>query len=401
MQRNVIAGLLIGATMLWSNDFAIPTAGLFSIFYCSYFYFEEKATWKFSAMIFCLTAILSWGVLLSLITVGHPFELIKFNFIDVAKDQWWYYGPYGPSTRIFEFSHLPRLISGENYFPLVILLMASMVAIKTKKIEHVLLAGIGLTLFAGGSLASLGGHIDEYFGGFYYWGAATTILVFLRGIQLFATLITESNPQLIIHLEAGLLIIVFFCLLIGASVRWIDYKEYITIAKNDSSRFYVPELGGYLGKDWMGYIGYARQNKNRKVIEDYWGIWSALNNTFPSWPVDSVIHALGSIRNTAKLALADADFIISTRYAASPQWQPWGLSQNYWFYDELLSSWEPYSSSPTTIVWRKIEKIREYSDIGCNVSVRGNSFTIASKSKGYYKVILNYTKSVPGLMALS
>ena len=93
MQRNVIAGLLIGATMLWSNDFAIPTAGLFSIFYCSYFYFEEKATWKFSAMIFCLTAILSWGVLLSLITVGHPFELIKFNFIDVAKDQWWYYGP--------------------------------------------------------------------------------------------------------------------------------------------------------------------------------------------------------------------------------------------------------------------------------------------------------------------
>lgn len=147
LKRNILAGILIGISLLWSNDFAIPTAGLFVVFYFLLFYSKENSNWKKSAITLCFSAAISWALLLSLITFGHPFELIKYNLIDVATDQWWYFGPYGPSKRVFEIGQIFKLVSKENIFPLVVLLVASISAIKTKKIEHALVALIGLILY--------------------------------------------------------------------------------------------------------------------------------------------------------------------------------------------------------------------------------------------------------------
>ncbi len=57
----------------------------------------------------------------------------------MAKDQWWYFGPYESSTRIFEISHISRLFSIENYFPLVVLFATLLLAIKTRLIENYLI----------------------------------------------------------------------------------------------------------------------------------------------------------------------------------------------------------------------------------------------------------------------
>ncbi|HCJ9693925.1 TPA: hypothetical protein NV983_004000, partial [Escherichia coli] len=396
LRRNILAGMLVGISLLWSNDFAIPTAGLSLVFYSIFLYSKCNSNWKRSALTFCFSAAVSWVLLFSLITFGHPFELIKYNLIDVATDQWWFFGPYGPSTRVFEVGQIFRIISKENFFPLVVLLIASIAAIKTKKIEHALVALIGLILFAGGSLASIGGHLGGYFGAFYYWGSIATILAALRGVQLFICNRINHGPQEFSLRRVWLVVPVFFALLFGASNELISYKKSVVTAKNDPGRYFIPEFGGYLGLEWKDYIDYARQHQGSIVIEEYYGLWSSLNRSFSPWPVDSVIHALGNVRGVAKSALADADLIVTTRSATSPEWQPWNLSQNFWFYEGLLSNWAPDFVSPTTIVWRKTDKSRENENINCQVSNHGSSFALDSDDIGFYKVTLNYSLTGAG-----
>lgn len=396
MRRNILAGVLIGVALLWSNDFALPTSGMFIMFFCVYFYQRERTTWRSSAVIVIITAVLSWALLLSLISAGHPHKLIEYNFVNVARDQWWFFAPYDPSSRIFDVTQLPKILSSENQTPLLVLLFTILAAARTKKIEHVLLVLMGLTLFAGGCLASIGGHLGGYFGGFYFWGATVTSLAALRGLQWITYKKFGFGPQDGSLISATLSMTVLVSLTILASNKWQLYTENLTVAKNDFGKFYVPEFDGYLRKRWKDYIEYGRKHKNSTITEEYWGLLSSLNKRFSPWPVDAVIHALGGVRGVAKLSLADTDLIVSTRYRVSPQWQPWNLSQNFWFYEELLTSREPDFSSPTTIVWRKITSPREQLDVGCAVSKTADSVIIQSKAEGFYAVTLNYTSTGTG-----
>lgn len=252
-------------------------------------------TWKKSTLILGFIALFSWLLLLLLITAGHPLELLKYNFVDVAKDQWWYFAPYSPSSRIFGIGQISNIFSRENDFPLAVLFIAIILAIKTKRIEYALLAWIGLILFAGGSPASIGGHLGGYFDAFYYWGAITAVLAFLRWFQLSVYKRNVPSEHESCLRDNWLVIPIFFILLVSASDKWSKHKGYISDVKKNLGIFFVPELGGYLGLEWKDYTNYIRQHNGSKVIEEYWGIWSALNKIFPLWPVDSVIHALGSV----------------------------------------------------------------------------------------------------------
>ena len=165
-RRNVLFGLIMGLTMLWSNDFAIPTVGMFSLVFCGYVYANDKSTWKKSVLTFVATALLSWMLLLFLVMAGQPLKLLHYNFIDVARDQWWYFAPHGPTSRVFELGQLPKLVSRENGFGLAVLAAVALLALRTRRYQHVVLLFIGLTLFLGGCVASIGGHLGNYFAAF-------------------------------------------------------------------------------------------------------------------------------------------------------------------------------------------------------------------------------------------
>jgi hypothetical protein len=389
-RRDIMAGLLVGASLLWSNDFAIPTASLTAVFFLGVLWLTEKPTWHKSMRIVLITAISSWAAMLLLITGGHPLELIKYNFVDVANDQWWYFSSYRESNRIFEASQITRIISEQNYFPLCVLVSVLLCAAKTRKVELALLSWIGIALFAGGAVASAGGQLGKYFGGFNYWGAVTATLLALRALQLLVSRAIQTTPGAANAIQAWLLVIAFGALFASVAGQWINYRQESELAENDSGRFYVPEFGGYLATEWKGYINYARNHKDSKVIEEYWGVLSSLNRSFPSWPVDAAIHALGGVRQTAKSRLANADLLVTTRFSTGQGWQQWSLSQNFWFYEEVLSRREPDFVSPTTIVWRKSGKERKYSAVACNVANDGGGFTLASEASGFYAVTVNY-----------
>lgn len=393
--RALLLGVIIGVSLLWSNDFAIPTSGLFLIFFIVLVYFKNNSTWIRNATTSGVTSIITWGALLYLLTSGHPFELIRFNFIDVAGDQWWYYSPYSPEKRVFSIWQIYKIFSLENYFPLFILLITLLISAITKKVEDFLIFLIGFTLFSGGVLASVGGHLGGYFGAFTYWGAIVFILMCLKGIEKLSYNFLKNREQ---YLRLGLnwiIIPVFIIIIFGASERFYNYQNNVVNTKNDPEKFFIPEFGGYLGLEWKSYIDYARQHKNAHSVEEYWGLWSSLNRSFAPWPVDSAIHALGNVRQDAKEALSNADVIISTRNSFSA-WQQWSLSQNFWFYENLLSNWVPSFISPSTIVWKKSDSLREESWIKCTVSEFQDGFSLDAQEVGLYKVTLNYSTSKSG-----
>ena len=381
--------------MLWSNDFAIPTAALFAFVFGIYLYLEERASWLKSFGIYVAVALIAWIALLMLATAGHPYALLRYNFMDVARDQWWYFAPRNESRRIFSVRQLTRLFSRETYFPLLVLAVISVSAIKTRRYEHVLLAWIGLVLFAGASLATVGGHLDFYFRGFYLWGSFIVVLVILRCLQLLASGLSKMGLFPLKALERILLVLSLCFLSMGALHAGKVYARGVAAAKNDANKFYVEELGGYLEAGWREYVELARRNRDQKVLEEYFGIWSSINKSFSPWPVDAVIHALGHVRNIAQSSIDQADIVITTRYDASPKWQPWNVSQNYWFYDELFAGWAPVAQSPATVVWRKIDSTRPSKKVACEISNDGKAFAVNAEP-GFYRVTLTYSSSSAG-----
>ena len=86
----------------------------------------------------------------------------------------------------------------------------------------------------------------------------------------------------------------------------------------------------------------------------------------------------------------ESDIVISTRYSSEQFWQPWTVTQNFWFYEQLFLNWEQEFLSPRTIVWRKLKKPRELKFIDCKISLDKTSFQLKSNKKGYYAVDLQY-----------
>jgi hypothetical protein len=387
-QRYSIRGIFCSIILLWSNDFAITTAGLFSILMLP-IALREKCFNRKCAAAYFLALTISSIILYLACTAGHPLALLKYNFIDVAHDQWWYFGGYGEEDRIFNLYQITRLVSDENYFPLAVLITTSTLALISKNQNLMLAAWIGLALLTGGAVAAIGGHIGHYMGPFYLWG----IWVMIAGL---VSIIMESAVRLKIleYYTTPLL------LCISAYTLYISYENYKTVrfsAQNNEHLFYSPELGGYLETQWKDYINMAKNSDGSVVIEEYWGLWSATRKSFSGWPVDATIHALGETRTNASKQMSRAGTIISTRNSLSHDWQAWSLSQNYWFYTELLHKFTPISTSPNTIIWKRNKDIANTEISSCQTNNNDQpSITIINNRNGFYEITMNYRFSSRG-----
>lgn len=396
--RYGLAGLLTGAVLLWSNDFAIPSAGLFALLLGLDARRSGELSRHHLLLYLCATA-LSWLVLLWWLTEHQPLALLAYQFTDVARDQWWFFGPYDESSRIFHPLQLSRLIDRETLAPLLVLALVAALACRTRTFEHRLLCWLGTVLFAGGVIASVGGHLGGYFGGFYFWammtlGIALLRLAWIALARAHRAFLPGPGRAALGRAALGLL---WLLSVLPAGNAWSTLHSAAGQARSDPERFYVVELGGYLGSEWRDYIALARQSDGQQVLEEYWGLWSATRRVFPVWPVDSTIHALGQTRGAASRSLPGADIVISTRNAASPRWQPWNLSQNYWFYEELLHSWTPRFLSPTTVVWQRSGHARSARRIDCRIAHQDSPLLILDIPRpGFYEIAMRYASASDG-----
>jgi hypothetical protein len=190
----ILSGLLTGVAAQWSNDFAIPTVGLYGAWNVASHLRQRPVLWQ-NLFLYAISSILAWFLLLSLATWGHPWELLKYNFLSVATDQWWYFAPYTPDSRVFDWTQLSRVITEYEYFALTVLGGVTVLACITRARQHIWLAWIGTVLVAGGVVASAGGHLGDYFGGVSFWALATTAIAILRLLTIVFEKLPSTGPD--------------------------------------------------------------------------------------------------------------------------------------------------------------------------------------------------------------
>lgn len=374
-------GLCAGLALIWSNDFALPTAlgcGL-AAFYITWQQ-RDAARWIRDLSLFVTGACLGLVPLL-LATAGHLPALLAFNFIDVAGDQWWYYGPWNEEARIFGAQDLPRLLTLPTALGLLLLAGIAFQGLRRKHPALLALGWLGLILLLGGTLASVGGHLGGYFPPFHFWALLTTAGLLVHWLA--NRLPGPHLPDLALPI----------CLLAGALlVAGAARLQLTTIeskAQDDEAHFRIPELGGYLHRSWESYIELARQaDPDHSLFEEYWGIWSAMRRPAPLVPVDSVIHALGRLRDQGREMLEGRpDWIVTT---LPHGWQTWSLSANYWLYQALLEHYEPVMTSPATVVWRHQPQQLEWQPVPCSISSTGDAVQVEAPARGYYELKLQH-----------
>jgi hypothetical protein len=407
-KQNIYCGVLAGLILLWSNDFAIPSAGLLLAFHIVNLL--RRRDFSISALSTVLaTMFVTWTLMLTVATAGHPFDMLRYNFVDVAKDQWWYFPPYDESSRIMGISQIWKLISVESIYPLVVLAACGLKTYGTKSKAWGWLFWIGLTLFAGGTVASVGGHLGGYFGAFSYWSATLTSVYFLHELcQLVPRLAASPiRNALTAPSRTTLLIPLLALTALATAISVMSYWKQRNAASQDSTRFFAQELGGYLTLKWKPYIQFARSMKDKRATEEYWGLWSATLKIFPNLPVDSVIHALGSTRQRAYAQMSGTEVIITTNKFAYPEWQPWSFSQNFWFYEQLENGWHPVFFSPGTIVWTRTPgpppaTSAQLKPSYCSVMTNTSSYYLMAKApeEGLYALEVRYTLKRSGRQIL-
>jgi len=389
-RRLAMAALISAGSLLWSNDYAVPTVVLFACF-------AGMEAWRRGeftigrATRYALLAGAAWMMLLTMATLGHPVRFLQYNLLDVAGDQWFYFGGYRAVDRVFDVVQLCQVMLDQGCTVALLVLAATTGAVLvTRRIEHALLAWIGFVLLAGAILATVGGHVSAYFEPFRYWGVATAGI---GAVRLCWLAIEWAVPDARITVQGARLVTLGACVLWVASLAGAAAERRMLRAEaaSDARRFFVPELGGYLRTEFRDYITLARTTPRGREAEEYWGLWSATRRTFPPWPVDAVMHALGRTRQDVMQQLGQVDRIITTRRAFASGYQPWSLSQNYWFYAPLMSQWEQAFVAPTTVVWTRLPDARTASTVGCRVRTIGYPLVFMEASApGMYEVSLRY-----------
>lgn len=402
-KKYCILGAIAGLCLIWSNDYAIPTATFLLLFGLLWAQRGKQLSaalfWKVSAC-FILVAVLTYFIA----TGGHPLELLQYNFLDVPGDNYWYPGPWSAPVRILSFyDAFPKFLGETSGWVLV--LLGLMIADFVKpSLEKELLLFVGFCMYAGGLIASIGGHLYGYFFAFLNWSKYVFVLSLFVGVSQLAKWIVgvaqerkwlpsldlfKNHFKWIPRSVAGLL---WLGLLYSTWTMYGHYSAMKAFAQQDANRFYVEELGGYLPVQWRTHVDFARSTRGRNILEEYWGIWSSVNRTHAKLPVDSVIHALGSHRPSFIRAIKDMpEFVITSPYSMSPEWQPFCVSAHWWFYQTLFEHYTPTQTSPSTLVWKKTEP-NPWQEAICRVDALAlpPRFVIQDATPGLYEVKLEY-----------
>ena len=385
------AGALNGSLLLWSNDFAWSTALLMAACF-AFVGYKARAIDAVNFASYAMAGLLGATLLFFVACGGHPLSMLEYNFLDVARDQWWYFASWDERYRVFSPGDVVKLVVPRNVMAAIVLVAVAVHAIRKRSAATALLFWIGLAQAGGGVVASVGGHLGGYFGGLHFWAYAVTAIAFFRlfweGSLRFAVHRRRPDPASGISAGArGALLAASLAILGNAYFGLGAARQY---AAASADHFLVPELGGYLKSSWKPYVETARKLSGSVVFEEYWGVLGAIQRRTPDWPVDSVIHALGSKRELlASKVFSQAETIVTTRRSYSALWQPWLVSENYWLYSRLFSEYEVADMGPHTVLWQRRVK-RVFEPVECRPDRQGAGVVLIAAKPGYVEVEVTY-----------
>jgi hypothetical protein len=392
-RRAAVVGATAGAVAaLWSNDYGLVSAVVLLLLLSLY-----ALRWRTAPVLRGIGAL--WGsaalgyVGAGLVaTAGHFLPLLRYNFIDVREDQFWYFGMWTRADRVYSVGDLVTIMRQEEaIYPLVVLLFAGVYALRSRDLGALLVPFVGGSVLAGGLAATLGGHAGRYFWAFAAWGWIVTgvavvrlVVVALGRIGGLRALLTGTRAGAVLRAVA-VATVVTALVVAGVSTVRANWRAGAAVTA-DPAYVHVPELGGYLPRAFERQVD-AVEGWDGTVVEEYTGLAGSVNGPNRALPVDSVIAALGSQREVFAEQLAERPDLVVTTVPEVDPWVRWNVSANWWFYRDLFRSYEPEKVSPMAVHWTPGETA-VWESVPC--AVRGQQVELDAPSAGLYEVTLDY-----------
>lgn len=361
--KPIFYGLISGSAANWSNDYGIPTAVSATIIvFWEAFQKRSDVRGTLKAIItFAFVALAAYFFWIALATHGHVAEWLRYNFSGVSGDQWWYYKPY-VKDRIWKISDFSSLIDRGPNWQLSLAIGGSFFLIPVHYLyslykgsfEHAVMAFVGLALFGGAATAEIFGHLDDY-----YWAGIMpwfmfSIVKWMTDLPIPAVGFPVSRPTRSFALHLCYFVAAIIALL-KLSVAVDSYSG--SAAFHREADNFIPELGGYVNEtdgtpSYLAYMSNFLGGLNEPVlVEEYFGLASALALSESSVAFDSVIHALGDgARKRYLEGLSKAEYVVTTNPRFS-HWQGWSLSENWWFYEYVVDNFEPLKKFENVVLW--------------------------------------------------
>jgi hypothetical protein len=341
---DLLIGFFIGLIFgLWSNDYALLTALLGFVFYIILI---NRSSHSFRKIVYSLVSLSFTICTIAAVQLGNGWDesYLKYNFIDVRGDQYWYFGPWSDDSRINNALDLINQLNAERVIlPLIFLFAISFLAFRKKSNELLALSLIGISLFLGGCVSTIGGHTYNYFSPFKLWGLLIAIALFFFCSVKAMTMWTKSPVKqrwVTSYIKAFIGLLAVFGLL-ETNQTWSIANE----AKLNQAIVWDDRLGGYLPTEYLPKGDFI---ESEILVEEYWGLLSTLGKTGRNSKTDSVIHALGSQRPQFIKDLKKDGVSVITSSKEIGEWFTWNLSSNWWFYRPLFENFDPIFQSPIT-----------------------------------------------------
>lgn len=357
-----LLGLLAGMMPLWSNDYGIPTFLVFS--FVSFIYLPDSFKMPIilkSGIIFFLSAIASFGILLNLVTRGNPLTWFQFSQ-DVSLDQFWYFNP-NTSAKVFGLDTLPiDIFIALSVLPL--LMSVIFWSIRGRQSHWAFVVLIIFSTIGGVAISGIIGTFElRYFAPL--WRVDIVFIPYIV-LEIFkacfkkqkTTSVKWMRIRNIFHGEVALA----SCLLAFLFV-W-KYEVGLIWHPPEETDIFVQELGGAVPASYKDAIDIARAMKiemdkkkippNRRLLSTYATMVSVLSGSQQDTP-DYIIHALGSKRHLFADALDQGYQRVETINPDFFIWGRWNLRTSWPFFRKLFLEWKPVTQTPWSFIWEKRE----------------------------------------------
>ena len=402
---NLLSGGFIALiATLWSNDYALVAMIVgFAVVLFSRTKSKKISKSFLIEIIGSFTAVLAF-ILYIFNTNGWRNSFVAYNYLDVRQDQFWYFGPLGNQFRILDFQDFMKYFWKDGLiFPGILLLVVFFRAVYLKQLKDFSLLMIGLGLFLGGSLATIGGHIDTYFYPFKLWGFLVACNFFILGIQAKISSGLRSrakrkstknkrnstknkrNSTKNMKIPSRLLCVTLICVLFQETNTFLEEQHLATTNKNYS---YSKKFGGFLDKNFTPKEVLVKASQG-DFLEEYYGLESVFYGVKQENKVDSVIHALGQQRLEFQKSILLKPGRVITSSPEVGDWFAWNISANWWFYRILFKDYSAEVNTPLTLKWLRQDPV-EWPRVDCIVTNMGRAIEIKPTESDFYEVEVRY-----------
>jgi hypothetical protein len=242
-------GLVAGVGLLWSNDAGIPLVVASGIG-LTIALLQRLGLLLKALLAFALGVLASAFSMAMLVTHADPSGWLRYNFIDVAGDQFWYFGPWDRESRILGIADLPQIfLQGELLSTLSLIVLTACVIIATIRrargqgtpIRTSAFVFVGASVFGTALIPQIGGHIgSEYNAMTFVLGMCAPLIMFQGNLFTLAKPMLRRPSPRVVPVTAGLAAITIIAL---------ETVGLVTTVQQTDRTVYSEELGFYVSPE--------------------------------------------------------------------------------------------------------------------------------------------------------